>query len=107
MGLEGSRVAVDVVAIPRELPVDISRRILSTPEGRDVSEWGVDQYFGLERTRAAVHLVMHDVEYEVGANASSTRTALRPPTAGRGGIGRRFGPWCSRTPPDLTHAPHC
>jgi hypothetical protein len=35
MGLEGSRVAVDVVAIRRELPVDISRRILSTPEGRN------------------------------------------------------------------------
>jgi hypothetical protein len=32
MALEGSRVAVDVVAIRRELPVDISRRILSTPE---------------------------------------------------------------------------
>ena len=27
--------AVDVVAIPRELPVDISRLIPSTPEGRD------------------------------------------------------------------------
>jgi hypothetical protein len=28
-------VAVEVVAIPRAPPVEVSRRILSTPEGRD------------------------------------------------------------------------
>jgi hypothetical protein len=36
MGLEGSRVSVELTAAP-ELPVDISRRILATPEGRDLA----------------------------------------------------------------------
>ena len=62
-----------------------------------MSEWGVDRYFGLERTRAAVHLVMHDVEYEVGANAviidyeSADRPRIRGPHAEAIGTKSRVG----------------
>jgi hypothetical protein len=37
LGLEGSRVAVDVVATPPTPPVVVSRLLFSTPEGRELA----------------------------------------------------------------------
>jgi hypothetical protein len=48
MGVDNSKVPVDVPTTPTLLPVDYSRKLLSTPEGRDLAARQIELLAELE-----------------------------------------------------------